>query len=228
MDPALVVAFVVAVFLLSVAPGPDMLFIVANAAAGGRRAGLVSAVGMSTGLAVHTVAAALGLSALIAAAPDALAVIRVVGAGFLVYLAVTSWRASRTGGEASRTGDTAHASRTGDTEEPARPMKERSLRKLYAMATLTNLANPKVVLFYLAFLPQFLSHGAGAWPVPVQLLTLGVVFIVVGLSVDGTFGFTAGSLADKVLGRPAVKRRLERASALIFGGLAVRLALDAK
>jgi threonine/homoserine/homoserine lactone efflux protein len=212
MDPALVVAFVAAAFLLSVAPGPDMLFIVANAAAGGRRAGLVSAVGMSTGLAVHTVAAALGLGALIAAAPEALAVIRAAGAAFLVYLAVSSWRASRTGG----------------AEEQAGPAKERSLRKLYAMATLTNLANPKVVLFYLAFLPQFLSHGHGAWPIPVQLLTLGVVFIVVGLSVDGTVGFTAGSLADKVLGRPAVRRRLERASALIFGGLAVRLALDSR
>ncbi|GAA0898091.1 LysE family translocator [Virgisporangium aurantiacum] len=212
MDPALVVAFVVAAFLLSVAPGPDMLFIVANAAAGGRRAGLVSAVGMSTGLAVHTVAAALGLGALIAAAPEALAVIRVAGAGFLVYLAVSSWRASRAGA----------------AEEQAGPVKERSLRKLYAMATLTNLANPKVVLFYLAFLPQFLSHGHGAWPIPVQLLTLGVVFIVVGLSVDGTVGFTAGSLADKLLGRPAVRRRLERASSLIFGGLAVRLALDSR
>lgn len=221
MDPALVVAFVVAVFLLSVAPGPDMLFIVANAAAGGRRAGLVSAVGMSTGLAVHTVAAALGLSALIAAAPDALTVIRIVGAVFLVYLAVSSWRASRASGtEGSGT-------EAGQKDE-ANPGRERSLRKLYVMATLTNLANPKVVLFYLAFLPQFLSHGHEAWPVPVQLLTLGVVFIVVGLSVDGTVGFTAGSLADKVLGRPAVRRRLERASSLIFGGLAVRLALDSR
>jgi len=211
MDPALVVAFVVAVFLLSVAPGPDMLFIVANAAAGGRRAGLVSAVGMSTGLAVHTVAAALGLSALIAAAPDALVAIRVVGAGFLVYLAVSSWRASRT------------------AEAPKREQQpKRSLRKLYAMATLTNLANPKVVLFYLAFLPQFLSHGPHAWPVPAQLLTLGATFIVVGISVDGTVGFTAGTLAEKVLGRPAVRRRLERTSALIFDGLAVRLALDAR
>lgn len=211
MDPALVAAFVVAVFLLSVAPGPDMLFIVANAAAGGKRAGLVAAVGMSTGLAGHTVAAALGLSALIAAVPDALVAIRVAGAVFLVYLAVSAWRSS-----------------SSPVATADRPVKERSLRKLYVMATLTNLANPKVVLFYLAFLPQFLSHGHGAWPVPAQLLTLGAVFIAVGLSVDGTVGFTAGSLAEKVFGRPAVKRRLERASAVIFGGLAVRLALDAR
>jgi threonine/homoserine/homoserine lactone efflux protein len=210
VDPALVTAFVVAAFLLSVAPGPDMLFIVANAAAGGRRAGLVSAVGMSTGLAGHTVAAALGLSALIAAAPDALVVIRFAGAVFLVYLAISSWRA---GSGPVSTGT---------------PHPRRSLGKLYAMATLTNLANPKVVLFYLAFLPQFLSHGAGSWPVPAQLLTLGAVFIVVGLSVDATVGFTAGGLAEKVLGRPAVRRRMQRASALIFGGLAVRLALDTR
>ena len=210
MDPALVVAFVVAAFLLSVVPGPDMLFIVANAAAGGRRAGLVSAVGVSTGLAVHTVAAAFGLSALIAAAPEALVVIRVAGAVFLVYLAVSAWRAGRT------------------DHERAAPEPRRSLRRLYAMATLTNLANPKVVLFYLAFLPQFLTHGAGAWPVAVQLLALGAVFIVVGLSVDGTVGVAAGSFAETVLSRPAVQRRLQRASAVIFGGLAVRLALDSR
>jgi threonine/homoserine/homoserine lactone efflux protein len=211
VDPALVLAFVAAAFLLSVAPGPDMLFIVANAAAGGRRAGLVSAVGMSTGLAVHTVLAAAGLSALIAAAPDALVAIRVAGAVFLVYLAVSSWRA---GG-------------TAVGEEPA-IVEGRSLRRTYAMATLTNLANPKVVLFYLAFLPQFLSHGHGAWPVPAQLLALGALFIVVGLSVDGTVGFAAGSLAEKVLRRPAVRRGMQRASAVVFGGLAARLAFDTR
>jgi threonine/homoserine/homoserine lactone efflux protein len=85
-----------------------------------------------------------------------------------------------------------------------------------------------VVLFYLAFLPQFLSHGAGAWPVPVQLLALGALFIVIGLSVDGTVGVAAGTLADRVLGRPAVRRVLQRGSAVVFGGLAVRLALDTR
>jgi threonine/homoserine/homoserine lactone efflux protein len=213
MDPAMVAAFVIAVFLLSVAPGPDMLFIVANAAAGGRRAGLVAAVGMSTGLAIHTLGAALGLSALFRAAPEALTVVRVAGAVFLVYLAVTSWRASRDGGGTARTGE---------------PLPRRPLPKVYVMATLTNVANPKVVLFYLAFLPQFLTIGPAAWPVWTQLLVLGALFIAVGLPVDAVVGLTAGSLADRVLRRPAVRRRLERASALIFGGLAVRLALDTR
>ncbi|MGY0056533.1 LysE family translocator [Streptomyces sp. LZ34] len=216
MDLSLIAAFVVAAFLLSVAPGPDMLFIVANATAGGRRAGLVAALGMSTGLAVHTLAAALGLSALFRAAPEALEVVRLAGAVFLIYLAVTSWRAGRrTPGEADQGPAAATA--------PRRP-----LRKLYLMATLTNVANPKVILFYLAFLPQFLTVGDSAWPVWLQLLTLGGLFIMVGLPVDATVGLAAGSLADKLLSRPSFRRRLERASAVVFGGLAVRLALDSR
>ncbi|MES4905568.1 MULTISPECIES: LysE family translocator [unclassified Streptomyces] len=216
MELSLIAAFVAAAFLLSIAPGPDMLFIVANATAGGRRAGLVAALGMSTGLAVHTLAAALGLSALFRAAPEALEVVRLAGAVFLIYLAVTSWRAGRrTPGEAGQGPVRATA--------PRRP-----LRKLYLMATLTNVANPKVILFYLAFLPQFLTVGDAAWPVWLQLLTLGGLFIMVGLPVDATVGLAAGSLADKLLRRPSFRRRLERASAVIFGGLAVRLALDSR
>ncbi|MEU4420552.1 LysE family translocator [Actinoplanes sp. NPDC024001] len=212
MDLALLAAFVIAVFLLSVAPGPDMLFIVANAGVGGRRAGVVAAAGMSTGLAGHTVAAAAGLTALIAAAPEALTVIRVLGAVFLVHLAVSSWRAGRSAGPAATT--------------PAVP--RRSLRKVYAMATLTNLANPKIVLFYLAFLPQFLTTGADAWPVWAQLLTLGAVFIAVGFPVDATIGLTAGGLAERLLHRPSVRRRLDQVCAVIFGGLAVRLLVDTR
>ncbi|MEU5026003.1 LysE family translocator [Streptomyces milbemycinicus] len=216
MELSLIAAFVAAAFLLSIAPGPDMLFIVANATAGGRRAGVVAALGMSTGLAVHTLAAALGLSALFRAAPEALEVVRLAGAVFLVYLAITSWRAGRrTPGEAEQGPAPAAA--------PRRP-----LRKLYLMATLTNVANPKVILFYLAFLPQFLTVGDGAWPVWLQLLTLGGLFIMIGLPVDATVGLAAGSLADKLLSRPSFRRRLERASAVIFGGLAVRLALDTR
>jgi threonine/homoserine/homoserine lactone efflux protein len=210
VEVALISTFVVAVFLLSVAPGPDMLFIVANAAVGGRQAGLVAAVGMSTGLAVHTVAAAFSLGALIQAAPEALNIVRIAGAVFLIYLAISSWRASR-------------ADVVSNVRLPRRP-----LRKVYVMATLTNLANPKIILFYLAFLPQFLSTGPGAWPVWQQLLILGALFIAVGLPVDAVVGLAAGSLMEQVLLRPSVRRRLERAAALIFGGLAIHLALDTR
>lgn len=211
MDLAPVLAFAVAVLLLSLAPGPDMLFIVANAIGGGRRAGMVAALGMSTGLAVHTVAAAFGLGALLRVFPGVLDGVRVVGALFLAYLAFTAWRRSRAQSNARLD----VRSRT-------------SVRKVYVMALLTNLANPKVVLFYLAFLPQFLTTGAGGWSPTVQLLVLGALFIVIGLAVDGTAGLLAGSLADRVLHNPAVGGWLERASAAVFGALAVRLVLDSR
>jgi threonine/homoserine/homoserine lactone efflux protein len=212
MNHALLIGFVVAVALVSLAPGPDMLFIVANAISGGRRAGVVAALGMSTGLACHTVAAALGLGALMQAAPALLEGVRIAGAAFLLYLAVTTWRSSRT-----------HQFVTTPTVE-----QPRSVSRVYAMAVLTNLANPKVILFYLAFFPQFLTTGTGSWPATTQFLVLGATFIVVGLAVDASAGVAAGALSEQVLRRTGVRRWLDRASAAIFGGLAVRLALDAR
>jgi threonine/homoserine/homoserine lactone efflux protein len=209
MDLALIAAFAAAVLLLSLAPGPDMLFIVANAVGGGRRVGLVAALGMSTGLAVHTVAAAFGLGALLRLFPGVLDVVRVLGAVFLAYLAVSAWRRARA-----------------RTPADGLPRARGSVRRVYVMALLTNLANPKVVLFYLAFLPQFLTTGPGSWEPTVQMLLLGAMFIVIGLTVDGAAGVLAGSFADRLLRNPAVGGRLERVSAAIFGGLAVRLVLD--
>jgi threonine/homoserine/homoserine lactone efflux protein len=204
-------AFVAATALLSLVPGPDMLFVIANGVSGGKRAGVTAALGMSTGLAVHTLAAALGLSLLLSAAPEALVAVRLGGGAVLLYLAVTTWLGSR---------------RVGDGADDIAVRPRRSLRRTYAMATLTNLANPKVILFYLAFVPQFLTTGAIAWPVAVQMVVLGLVFIVVGLSVDGTAGVLSGVMSDKVLARPQLRRRMEQGSALVFAGLGARLVLD--
>ncbi|TCC62935.1 LysE family translocator [Kribbella pittospori] len=212
METSVVVGFVVAVFLVSVVPGPDMLFVVANAAVGGRRAGVVAAAGMSSGLVGHTVAAALGLGALIQAAPQVLNGVRIAGAAFLLYLAYLTWRASRQ-----------HVGELEDGPE----VPQRTLRKTYVMATLTNLANPKVILFYLAFVPQFISTGAGAWPATVQFLILGAIFILVGFPVDVSVALLAGGLTSKFLSAGStVRRRLERVCAGIFAALAARLATD--
>jgi threonine/homoserine/homoserine lactone efflux protein len=211
MDLSVILGFLVAVFLVSIVPGPDMLFIVANAAAGGRRTGVVAAAGMSTGLAVHSVAAALGLGALIQAAPQVLNGVRIAGAAFLLYLAYLTWRAS----EQELTAE----------ETPQLP--RRTLRRTYVMATLTNLANPKVILFYLAFVPQFVTTGSGSWPVTLQFLVLGAVFIMVGFPVDAGAALLAGTLTDRFFRAGSrVRRRLERITAAIFAGLAARLAAD--
>jgi threonine/homoserine/homoserine lactone efflux protein len=207
MESSALIAFVVACAVISLVPGPDMMFIIANGIARGRVAGVLSALGASTGIAIHTVLAALGLGALLQAAPVALEAIRLAGAVFLVYLAITTLRSAKTAAATA-------AQRVG----------ERSLRRTYAMAVLTNLANPKVILFYVAFFPQFLT--VGGWPTPVQFLVMGAILIVTGLSVDASVGLAAGTLSDLLLRRPAIRRWLNRVSAAIFGGLAVRLVLD--
>jgi threonine/homoserine/homoserine lactone efflux protein len=207
MDLSTVLAFALACVVISIVPGPDMMFIMANGIARGRAAGVVAAAGMSSGLVGHTVLAALGLGALLQAAPVALEAVRIAGAVFLVYLAITTLRSAK---------DVA-------TTAPAR-FGERSLRRTYVMATLVNLSNPKVVLFYIAFLPQFVTEGG--WPMPAQFLAMGAILIVIGFAVDASVGLAAGALSNVLLRRPGVQRWLNRVSAAIFGGLAVRLVAD--
>jgi threonine/homoserine/homoserine lactone efflux protein len=205
VDPATLLGFAVAALVISVVPGPDMMFIMANGITGGRRAGVVSALGVSLGLTVHTVAAALGLGALLQAAPFVLDTIRWFGAVFLLYLAFTALRSARN-----------------QTTFDATVKLRRSLRRTFFMATLTNLANPKVILFYLAFFPQFLDPHA-AWPVTVQFLVLGLTLIVIGFAVDASTGFASGTLSEKLRRHPAVRTWLDRISAAVFGALAIRL-----
>ncbi|ADB31811.1 Lysine exporter protein (LYSE/YGGA) [Kribbella flavida DSM 17836] len=207
MSATTVLGFALACVLLNLVPGPGMMFIVAHGLGGGRRAGVTAALGMASGTVVHTVVAALGLSALLQAAPFALELVRVGGAVFLLYLAVSAFRSAR-----------AAAALT------APPRK--SLRRTYLSAVLTNLANPKVVLFYLAFLPQFLT--AGGWPGPVQILLLGAVLVLIGLVMDCGVGVAAGALSAVLVRRPGFERGLKRVAGAVFGGLAVRLLLDAR
>lgn len=206
MEFGVLLAFVGVVTVLSLVPGPDTFYIMANGMASGARAGVVAAIGISTGMAVHTLAAVFGVSALLRAAPAAMDVIRVFGIGFLLYLAFQAFRSS-----------------TSAKEDAPANVPTRSLRRVYTMAALTNLANPKIILFYLAFVPQFTSQ-AFPWPVPMQLLTLGGVFILVGVVLDGLTGLTAGRLAEFLGRRRSIRKWLDRVSAGVFGALAVHLA----
>lgn len=217
MDGTLLVAFIAAVILITVVPGPDLLYILAQGAAAGPRAGATAAFGMGTGMAVHTVAAALGLSAILQVTPYAMDVIRVAGVAFLIYLAIKTFRAP-----VALPADSTEPSDDAPTKTAA---TRKSLRRVYVMGMLTNIANPKIILFYLAFLPQFVAPSAG-WPVPVQLLVLGGVFIAVGLIIDVSAGIGAGALSGLLRRRVGFQRWMNRISATVFGALAVRLALD--
>ncbi len=151
---------------------------------------------------VHTVAAAAGLGALLASALAALDVIRIGGAVVLLFLAVANLRAAR---------------------YEITPVAGRSPRRTFVSAVLTNLANPKVVLFYVAFVPQFIT--AGGWAASVQILVLGTVLFVIGLLMDTILGLAAGTFSTMLLSRPAIQRWLSGAAAVVFGGLALRLLL---
>ncbi|MDT0304958.1 LysE family translocator [Streptomonospora wellingtoniae] len=212
VDPHVAAAFCLAALLMSLAPGPDMVFITATGLSSGPRAGLLAAVGVSAGLAVHTTAAALGLGAVLEAFPAAFTAVRIAGACYLVVLAVLAFR------------DAARA-RAAEAA-PARAAVGAGQVRVFVRAMLTNLANPKVVVFFLAFFPQFIDPSRGH--VAAQFFLLGTLFIMVGLCVDASAGLLSGRLGDALRRRPLVQRVLHAFSGTVFAGLALRLAADTR
>ena len=202
--------FVVAVFLLNVTPGPDTAYIVGRSVAQGRGAGLVSALGISAGCCVHSLACAFGLTALLAASATAFTVIKIVGAIYLMYLGV-------------RLVLTKHdAKPAGEAEAAARTATPRPLRQLFLSGFWTNVLNPKVVLFFVSFFPQFVSadneHKA------VAFLTLGAVFVFMSTVWNGFVAWIAGSVTQRFSGKPGMKKWLDRTVGSAFVGLGLKLA----
>ncbi|MPV69017.1 LysE family translocator [Burkholderia sp. BE17] len=198
--------FVLAVFLLNVTPGPDTAYIVGRSVAQGRGAGLMSALGISAGCCVHALACAFGLTALLAASAAAFTVIKLVGAAYLIYLGVRMIVAK----QAAVTSGAAAA-------QAAKP-----LRQLFMQGFWTNVLNPKVVLFFVSFFPQFVSvdspHKALAF------LTLGAVFVAMSTVWTSLVAWVAGSVTQRFSGKPGVKKWLDRTVGSAFVGLGLRLA----
>ena len=194
--------FVTTSVLFTVAPGPDVVFLVAQGATRGPKAGLFTALGLSAGNLVHTLGAALGLSVVFRTSALAFSAVKFAGAAYLLFLA---WKTVRK--KPARIG--------GDTPAPPRG------HTLFARGFLMNVLNPKVALFFLAFLPQFASPDAG--PVWVQMAILGIVFTVQVVVVFGTIGLCAGSISPWLQrGRDS---RIGRALDWIIGGVYAALAL---
>lgn len=206
VDPVLLLAFIPAALLLNLTPGADMMFCLGQGLRGGARAALAADLGISVGAMVHVLAAGLGLGALVAAQPWLFEAIRWLGVGYLLWLA---WGALRGGGAA--------AEAPGRALRPARAFRD---------ALLVNLTNPKVILFVLAFIPQFIRPEAG--PVLVQFLVFGAILSLGGLVVNGAVGVFAAGLGQGMARASGFRRGLELASGAIFAGLAVRLALGGR
>ena len=203
--------FLAAVFLLNVTPGPDTAYIVGRSVAQGRSAGLVSALGISAGCCVHSLACAFGLTALLAASATAFTVIKFVGAIYLIYLGARLLFASR--GEAGQSA----------ADRPvAIPDAGKPLAQLFVQGFWTNVLNPKVVLFFVSFFPQFVSADSDRKAL--AFLTLGLVFVAMSTIWNSFVAWIAGSVTKRLGGKPGVKKWLDRVVGSAFVGLGLKLA----
>ena len=196
--------FLAAALLVALAPGPDNLMVLSLGMSRGRRAGVAFGLGCALGCLNHTLLAALGVSAVIAASPAAFTALKVAGGLYLVWLGVQAIR---------------HARPLGAPE--VRAVSPDAPGKLFARGLLANAINPKVILFFLAFLPQFVEAARGrvAW----QIAQLGVLFTIQAVVVFGAIGYFAGDIGERLARRPAAGAWLDRAAGGIFVALGLRL-----
>jgi threonine/homoserine/homoserine lactone efflux protein len=199
--------FVVSGLLLNVTPGQDTLYIVTRSVAQGRAAGVWSVLGISSGSVLHTLAAAFGLSAILATSAHAFLVVKFAGAAYLVYLGVKML-----------------LERPAATPGAAPPVGHESAWAIYRAGLLTNVLNPKVALFFLAFLPQFVAPDATSRIVP--FLFLGGVFVFNGTLWCLVLVLGASALSGRLRRNASGARRLRQTTGAVFVGLGARLALS--
>ena len=196
-------AFLATALVLTATPGPDNLMVLSMGMSRGRRAGIAFGLGCALGCLSHTLLAVIGISALVAASPFAFTLLKVAGGVYLVWMGVQAWRhagAVRVGGDAGE----------------ATP-----LRQLFVKGLIANAINPKVVLFFLSFLPQFVvaSQGQVEW----QLGLLGVLFTAQAAVLFGLLGYFSGGIGAWLNRRPSVGQWLDRLAGTVFIGLGVRM-----
>ncbi|SCK13398.1 LysE family translocator [Vogesella sp. LIG4] len=203
LSPEQLLAFLPAAVLITLSPGPDNLMVLSLGVARGRKSGMVFGLGCALGCLSHTLLAALGVSALIAATPWALLGLKVLGGGYLVWL---GWQALHSAGSRLQPAQQGGA--------------EPSLRQLFGKGLVANAVNPKVILFFLAFLPQFISGSQhAAW----QTAQLGVLFTLQAAVLFGSLGYFAGHAGRWLNTSPRRGMWLDRLAGTVFIGLGLRL-----
>ncbi|UWE14739.1 LysE family translocator [Herbaspirillum huttiense] len=200
--------FLLAAMTLTLAPGPDNLYVLTRGIAQGRKAGLVAAAGFCSGLIFHTLLAVLGFAALIKAYPPAYHALQYAGAAYLAYLGVRTLRSASSGIALSAVGQGAAAV---------------PLRRIYWQSVLANMLNPKVTLFFIAFLPQFVQREAGHEAL--QMLILALVFIVQAFVIFSAIALFSGAVGAVFRRRASASVHLNRLAGCAFIGLGIRMAL---
>jgi threonine/homoserine/homoserine lactone efflux protein len=195
-------AFFLASTLLAIAPGPDNVFVLTQSALHGKLSGLVVVFGLCTGLLVHTAAVTFGIAVIFQASTLAFTMLKIIGAGYLVYLALQIVRA---------------------TPEQIRMQsdQQKCLGTLYRRGIIMNVTNPKVSIFFLAFLPQFADPGRG--PISLQMVALGGIFITATILVFGAMALIGGALGEWLNRSERAQRVMNWTAGTIFVGLALKL-----
>lgn len=203
-DASTLALFSLAALALLVIPGPAVLYIVTRSIDQGRRAGLVSMLGIHVGTLVHIAAAVAGLSALLVRSALAFSVVKYAGAAYLIVLGIRRLVSSD------------------DGIVEAAPRDGGDLRRAFRQGVIVNVLNPKTALFFFAFLPQFVDRGRGA--VWTQMLVFGALFVALGLLSDGTYALVSASLGDRLRRSESFARRSRYVSGLVYVGLGVSAA----
>ena len=196
------IGFIIASTLISYAPGPDNIFVLIQSILHGRKAGIIVTLGLCTGLLFHTVAVTLGVAAIFQASALAFTLLKIVGVGYLLYLAFMSFRAA--------------AAKVSMSEQP-----QLSTMQLYRRGILMSSTNPKLAIFFMAFLPQFADPAVGS--LSQQLFTLSMVFIVVAFFVMSSVALLSGSLRGWIQDSELGQSIINKVAGTVFVGLALKL-----
>ncbi|RXJ81516.1 LysE family translocator [Arcobacter sp. F2176] len=198
--------FIFASFLLCLAPGPDNIYVLTQGMTKSKKAAIVTTLGLCSGLIIHTSAAAFGISVIFKTSEIAFNIVKFAGAAYLLYIAFQAFKYRN---------------------EPLDLSVQNSsneLKKLYLKGFFMNILNPKVSIFFLAFLPQFVSPQNGS--VPMQMIILGLVFMALTIIVFSSIGIAGNLLSAKLVQKPSIVKYMNILTSFVLGGLAVKLALS--
>ena len=206
ISPEQFIGFLSAALLITISPGPDNLMVLSVGVSRGRRQGMVFGIGCALGCLSHTVLAALGVSALIAASPTAFGALKIIGGAYLVWLGIGALR-SRGGARVAQTG-----------------LPDESLGRLFAKGLFANAINPKVVLFFLSFLPQFVAadRGDASW----QTAQLGLLFTAQAVVLFSLLGYFSGAVGAWINRHPGAGMWMDRVAGAVFVGLGLKLIIS--
>jgi RhtB (resistance to homoserine/threonine) family protein len=202
-DTSTLLIYIVAATALVLAPGPGQALVLARSISGGRKAGVLTSLGLNVGTLVHTLAAGLGLSAILASSALAFSVVKFLGAAYLIYMGIKTFRDKQAG-------------------LPTNARSEQMTKRAFFQSIVTGILNPKVALFFLAFLPQFVDPRRG--PVMVQFIVLGVILAVIAITWDTILASVTDVLGQWLVGNPRFALWRQRTTGAVLVGLGIQLA----